>query len=106
MLDTTQDHKGLFEVFKRVSYPDDLLSNPILSGDDNDYNIGNVTYELRPGRGLCSTWSRLLRRDKKRGKENTYHDMSVGVTSVRDEKVKLRDLHSSDALGCVGDWNT
>ncbi len=36
------------------------------------------------------------------GKENTYLDMSVGVTSVRDEKVK-RDLHSSDALGlCWG----
>jgi hypothetical protein len=30
--------------------------------------------------------------------------MSVGV--MRDEKLKLKDLHVSDTLGCVGDWNT
>jgi hypothetical protein len=29
--------------------------------------------------------------------------MSVGV--IRDEKLKLRDLHTSHTLGCVGDWN-
>jgi hypothetical protein len=30
--------------------------------------------------------------------------MSVGV--MKDQKVKLRDLHVSYTLGCVGDWNT
>jgi len=30
--------------------------------------------------------------------------MSVGV--MKDQEVKLRDLHISDTLGYVGDWNT
>jgi hypothetical protein len=30
--------------------------------------------------------------------------MSIGV--MKDEKVKLRDLHTSYTLGGVGDWNT
>ena len=30
--------------------------------------------------------------------------MSVGV--MKDEKVKLRDLHAWHTLGCAGDWNT
>jgi hypothetical protein len=30
--------------------------------------------------------------------------MSVGV--MKGYKLKLRDLHDSDTLGCVGDWNT
>jgi hypothetical protein len=29
--------------------------------------------------------------------------MSLGV--MKDEKLKLRDLHTSDTLGCGGDWN-
>jgi hypothetical protein len=30
--------------------------------------------------------------------------MSVGV--MKDQKVKMRDLHTSHTLGSVGDWNT
>jgi hypothetical protein len=30
----------------------------------------------------------------------------MGVGEMRDYKLKLRDLHVSHALGCVGDWNT
>jgi hypothetical protein len=30
--------------------------------------------------------------------------MSVGV--MKDKKSKMRDLHVSDTLGCVGDWTT
>ena len=30
--------------------------------------------------------------------------MSVGT--MKDLKLKLRDLHVSHTLGCVGDWNT
>jgi hypothetical protein len=30
--------------------------------------------------------------------------MSVGV--MKDQKVKMRDLHDSNTLGYVGDWNT
>jgi hypothetical protein len=25
---------------------------------------------------------------------------------MKDEKLKLRDLHTSHTLGCSGDWNT
>jgi hypothetical protein len=30
--------------------------------------------------------------------------MSVGV--MKDDKLKLRDVDTSDTLCCVGDWNT
>jgi hypothetical protein len=30
--------------------------------------------------------------------------MIVGV--MRDYKLKLRDLHTSDTLGCVGNWKS
>ena len=33
-----------------------------------------------------------------------YLYMSVGV--MKDQKVKLRDLHASHTLGYTGDWNT
>jgi hypothetical protein len=33
-----------------------------------------------------------------------YLYMSVGV--MKDQKVKLRDLHTSHTLGYTGDWNT
>jgi hypothetical protein len=29
-----------------------------------------------------------------------------GVGVMRDYNLKLRDLHVSNTLGCVGDWNT
>jgi hypothetical protein len=33
-----------------------------------------------------------------------YLDMSVSV--MKDEEIKMRDLHVSNTLGCEGDWNT
>ena len=30
--------------------------------------------------------------------------MSVGV--MKDQKINMRDLHVSDTLGSVGEWNT
>ena len=39
-----------------------------------------------------------------RVKDNTSVYMSVGV--IRDEKIKLRDLHVSHTLGFSGDWDT
>ena len=55
-----------------------------LSGSANDKDIT----------GICLLW-----RDKTRAKQKTY----MSVTVMKD---KLRDLHSSHTLGCVGDWNT
>ncbi len=37
---TARDHKGLLEVFKRLSPVEDLLRDPVLGGDDG--NIGVV----------------------------------------------------------------
>ena len=38
MFNATRDRKGLFEVFKRMSQTDDLLSTPILSRDGNNFD--------------------------------------------------------------------
>jgi hypothetical protein len=44
----------------------------------------------------------ILKREIKSYIEDLY--MSVGV--MKENKLKLRDLHSLDTLGCAGDWNT
>ena len=43
----TWDHKGLIEVFKRLSQTDDLLSESILRRDDCNCNIGSVLSQTR-----------------------------------------------------------
>ena len=43
----------------------------------------------------------LLLNKKVRGTEKTYIR-----ASMKDYKLKLRDLPASHALGCVRDWNT
>jgi hypothetical protein len=44
----------------------------------------------------------IIDRENERYRENLH--MSVGV--MKDQKIKLRDLHVSHTLGCVGNWNT
>jgi hypothetical protein len=33
-------------------------------------------------------------------------DLYMSVRVMKDYKIKMRDLHVSHTLGCVGDWNT
>ena len=42
----------------------------------------------------------------KREIENYIEDLHMSVSVMKDEKLKVRDLHVSHTLGFTGDWNT